>query len=191
MYYGLASTTPPLYAKPRAKVKGGCLSCEITMVIVNYCAVVFVVRQGPLGGRLFRLFGRTWKARETPVKLADGFPTYRSWPYWPPAVESSIAVSRTRLRIAASRLSRFSCALVLRKRRQCTGVKIPKIGKRGCRGQKTPFSHRLRKGRFESKNPHFSLGLHKENGNFSTQSALFWGDGKWEFFDPKTLFSRF
>ena len=28
MYYGLASTTPPLYAKPRAKVKGGCLSCD-------------------------------------------------------------------------------------------------------------------------------------------------------------------
>ena len=28
MYYGLASATLPLYAKPRAKVKGGCLSCE-------------------------------------------------------------------------------------------------------------------------------------------------------------------
>ena len=27
LHYGLASTTPPLYAKPRAKVKGGCLSC--------------------------------------------------------------------------------------------------------------------------------------------------------------------
>ena len=79
----------------------------------------------------------------------------------------------------------------LRKRRHCTGVKIPKIGKRGFRGQKTPISHRLRQGRFESKNPHFSTGLHKENGDFSTQSALFWGDGKWEFFDPETLFSRF
>ena len=28
LYYGLASTTLPLYAKPRAKVKGGCLSRE-------------------------------------------------------------------------------------------------------------------------------------------------------------------
>ena len=28
LYYGLASTTLPLYAKPRAKVKGGCLSCD-------------------------------------------------------------------------------------------------------------------------------------------------------------------
>ena len=28
LYYGLASTTPPLYAKSCAKVKGGCLSCE-------------------------------------------------------------------------------------------------------------------------------------------------------------------
>ena len=63
--------------------------------------------------------------------------------------------------------------LGLRKRRHCTGVKIPKTGKRGFRGQKTPISHRLRKGRFGSKNPHFSTGLHKENGDFSTQSALF------------------
>ena len=43
------------------------------------------------------------------------------------------------------------------------------------------------KGRFESKNPHFSTGLHKENGDFLTQIALFWGIGKWEFFDPETL----
>ena len=28
LYYGLASMTLPLYAKPRAKVKGGCLSCN-------------------------------------------------------------------------------------------------------------------------------------------------------------------
>ena len=28
LYYGLASTTLPLYAKPRAKVKGDCLSCD-------------------------------------------------------------------------------------------------------------------------------------------------------------------
>ena len=47
---------------------------------------------------------------------------------------------------------------VLRKRRHCTGVKIPQTGKRGFRGQKTPISHRLRKGRFESKNPHFPCG---------------------------------
>ena len=47
------------------------------------------------------------------------------------------------------------------------------------------------KGRFESKNPHFSTGLHKENGDFSTQSALFRGIGKWELFDPESLFSRF
>ena len=79
----------------------------------------------------------------------------------------------------------------LRTRRPCTGVKIPKIGKRGFRGQKTPISRCSRKGRFESKNPHFSTGLHKENGDFLTQIALFWGIGKWEFFDPETLFSRF
>ena len=58
-------------------------------------------------------------------------------------------------------------------------------------GSRTPISHCPRKGRFESKNPHLSTGLHKENGDFSTQSALFRGIGKWEFFDPETLFSRF
>ena len=46
--------------------------------------------------------------------------------------------------------------------------RIPKIGKRGFRGQKTLISQGPRKGRFESKNPHFSTGLHKENGDFST-----------------------
>ena len=30
LYYGLASTTPPLHAKPRTKVKGGCLPCDST-----------------------------------------------------------------------------------------------------------------------------------------------------------------
>ena len=61
----------------------------------------------------------------------------------------------------------------LRKRRHCTGVKIPKIGKRGFWGQKTPISHRPRKGHFESKNSHFPCGALKRNGDFSTQSALF------------------
>ena len=64
-----------------------------------------------------------------------------------------------------------------------TGAEIPKIGKRGFRGQKTPISSRPRKGRFQ--------GHHKENGDFWTESALFWGDRKWEFFDPETLFSGF
>ena len=34
-----------------------------------------------------------------------------------------------------------------------------------------------------------SLG--KENGDFRTQSALFWGDRKRELFDPETLLCRF
>ena len=41
LYYRLASTTPPLYAKPRAKVKGGCLSCDNEL---EQCqVVVFIV----------------------------------------------------------------------------------------------------------------------------------------------------
>ena len=69
--------------------------------------------------------------------------------------------------------------LRLRTRRPCTGVKIPKIGKRGFRGQKTPIPQRPRKGCFESENPHFFTGHGKE-------SALLWGAGKWELFDPET-----
>ena len=67
----------------------------------------------------------------------------------------------------------------------------PQNRERGFRGQKTPISQCSRKGRFESKNPHVPTGLHKENGDFSTQIALFWGIGKWEFFDPETLFPDF
>ena len=81
--------------------------------------------------------------------------------------------------------------LGLRKRPPPTGVKIAKIGKRGFRGQKNPISQCPKNGRFESKNPHFSTGLHNENGDVLTQSAHFWDTGKWEFFDPETLFSRF
>ena len=72
-----------------------------------------------------------------------------------------------------------------------TGVKIPKIGKRGFRSQKTPISQHPRKGHSESKNPHFPCSALYRNGDFLTQSALFWGAGKWGFFDSETLFSRF
>ena len=72
-----------------------------------------------------------------------------------------------------------------------TGAEIPKIGKRGFRSQKTPISHHPRKGCSESKNPHFPCGALYRNGDFLTRSALFWGGGKWGFFDSETLFSRF
>ena len=82
-------------------------------------------------------------------------------------------------------------AQTLRMRLPLTGVKNPKIGKRGFRSQKTPISPHPRKGRLESKNPHFYTGHHRENGDFLTRDALFWGGGKWGFFDSETLFSRF
>ena len=84
--------------------------------------------------------------------------------------------------------------LTLRKRPPPTGVKIAKIGKRGFWGQKTPISQCPRNARFEPKNPHFSTGLHKENGDFfwlKTPISGTLGNGSWEFFDPETLFSRF
>ena len=37
LYYGLASTTLPLYAKPRPKVKGGCVSCESLAIAISFC----------------------------------------------------------------------------------------------------------------------------------------------------------
>ena len=53
-----------------------------------------------------------------------------------------------------------------------------------------PLCH-PRKGGLESKNPHFYTGHHRENGDSLTRDALFWGGGKWSFFDSETLFSRF
>ena len=80
--------------------------------------------------------------------------------------------------------------------RPCTRVKIRKIRKRGFRGRKTHFP---RPRRFESENPHFPTGHHREmgilwlkppfsgvvgNGGFSTPKPSFpdFGD-----FDPCTL----
>ena len=59
------------------------------------------------------------------------------------------------------------------------------------REKRVSISHHPRKGRSESKNPHFYTELHKENGDFLSRSALFWGGGKWGFFESETLFSRF
>ena len=70
-----------------------------------------------------------------------------------------------------------------------TGAEIPKIGKRGFRSQKTPISHHPRKGCSESKNPHFPCSALYRNGDFLTRNTLFWGGGKWGFFDSETLFS--
>ena len=66
----------------------------------------------------------------------------------------------------------------LRTPRPCTGVKISEIRKRGFRGRRTPVSLDPEKGQFESENPHFSTGHHRENGDFLTQTALF--PGLWE-----------
>ena len=71
------------------------------------------------------------------------------------------------------------------------GSKSPKSGKEGFGVKKLPFPNSPEKGALSQKNPHFSTGLHKENGDFSTQSALFWGDGTWEFFDPEPSFPDF
>ena len=72
-----------------------------------------------------------------------------------------------------------------------TGAQIPKIGKRGFRSQKTPISPHPKKGRSESKNPHFYAEHYKENGDFLTRSALFWGGVKWGFLTPKPPFPDF
>ena len=60
------------------------------------------------------------------------------------------------------------------------GSKSPKSGKEG-----------PGKRRFESENPLFSTGAGpcRENGDFLTRNALFWGEGKWGFFGSETLFS--
>ena len=86
-----------------------------------------------------------------------------------------------------------------------TGVKILKIGKRGFRSQKTPFHGVQKNPHFplttpdlkgvlspkKETHPHFYTEHYKENGDFLTRNTLFWGGGKWGFFDSETLFSRF
>ena len=69
-----------------------------------------------------------------------------------------------------------------------TGVKIPQIGERGFRSQKTPISHHPEKGVLSQKTPHFPCSALYRNGDFLTQSALFWGGGKWGFLTPKPSF---
>ena len=82
----------------------------------------------------------------------------------------------------------LAVALELRIRLHLTGVKIPKIGKRGCRSQKTPFPTTPEKG-VPGQKIHFPCSaLYRD---FLTQNALFWGGGKGGFFDSETLFSRF
>ena len=76
----------------------------------------------------------------------------------------------------------------LRIRPPCTGVKNPKIGRKGFRGQKKPMiSPHPQKWAFRVKNSPF---LHRPL--FLTRNAHFWGEGKsLVFFDPGTLFSQF
>ena len=60
----------------------------------------------------------------------------------------------------------------------CLGVKIPRIGKRGFRSQKTPTSHQPRKGCSKSKNPHFYTEHHKENHPFLGRWGMIFFDSR-------------
>ena len=79
----------------------------------------------------------------------------------------------------------------LRKRWHCTGVKIPKIGKRGFRGQKLPFSITSEKGALSRKIPIFLVEACREMGTFRLKAPFSEATGNGSFFDPETLFSRF
>ena len=76
-------------------------------------------------------------------------------------------------------------------RRPPTGVKIPKIGKEGFGVQKLPFPIASEKGVRVKKSPFLHSTPQGKWGIFLTRNALFWGDGKWEFLDPETLFPDF
>ena len=78
------------------------------------------------------------------------------------------------------------------KRCPLTGAKMPKIGKNeGFRSQKNPHFPPPQKRALRVKKSHFPCRALYRNGDFLTRSALFWGGGKWGFFDFETLFSRF
>ena len=96
--------------------------------------------------------------------------------------------------LKAAHLANPPCPLghvELGKRPPPTAVKIAKIGKRGFWGQKTPISQCPSMGASSQKNPISLQGSTRDSGDFLTQSAHIWDTGKWEFFDPETLFSRF
>ena len=67
--------------------------------------------------------------------------------------------------------------------------KSPKSGEEGFGVEKLPFPSVPEMGALSQKIPIFLVESCR--GDFLTQSAHFWGIGKWEFFDPETLFSRF
>ena len=85
------------------------------------------------------------------------------------------------------------CPLRLRNASTPTVGQNPQNRKRGFRGQKTPISQCTRQGALNQKKPHFPGGALYRNGDFLTQSALFWCTGKWEFFFfvPKPSFPDF
>ena len=85
--------------------------------------------------------------------------------------------------------ARGSWVLFLRTRPPPTGVKIAEIGKRGFQGQKAPVSQCSRNRCF--KISPFSLWSPVEKCVFLTQSAHFWGTGKWEFLTLKPSFPNF
>ena len=60
-----------------------------------------------------------------------------------------------------------------------------KSGKEGFGVKKPPFHPT------SEKNPNFPCGALYRNRDFLTRDSLFWGGGKWGFFDSKTLFSWF
>ena len=63
--------------------------------------------------------------------------------------------------------------------------------KRVSESKNPPFPTTPEKGAPSQKNPHFPCSALYRNGDFLTWSALFWGGGKWGFFDSETLLSRF
>ena len=83
------------------------------------------------------------------------------------------------------------CTQCLRIRLPLTGAKNPKIGKRGFRSQKTPISPQPQKRASRVKKSPFLYRAPQGKWDFLTRDALFWGGGKWGFFDSETSFPDF
>ena len=85
----------------------------------------------------------------------------------------------------------FACTLAKASARHCTGVKIPKIGKRVFRGPKTPISHRLRKGALSRKIPIFLVEPCTEMGIVRLKAPFSEAMGNGSFWTPKPSFPDF
>ena len=97
------------------------------------------------------------------------------------------AVKRAATKLQRIKTASYCCERV----GPAQGSKSPKSGKEGFGVKKLPFPKAPEKGDLSRKIPISLQGSTRKMGIFRLKSPFSGAVGKWEFFDPETLFSRF